>query len=123
MLQAVSEEDSRRWNREVELLSQSASLEDRVVSILMDLKVGGSGNGGDSSRAKAAAILKMLRTPADLVKAKLATEISEEVRRMVMHDIRSGCGECHWTNDYILGRVKELDRIVSEDFKRENEEA
>lgn len=123
MMQGASEEESRRWDREVELLSQSSSLEDRVVSILMDLKVGGSGRGGDSSRAKAAAILKMLRAPDDLVKAKLSAEISEEVRRMVMHDIRSGCGECHWANDYILGRVKELDRIVNEDFKRENEEA
>jgi hypothetical protein len=118
MLTIVPEEESRRWREEVQLLSQSASLEDRVVSILMDLKIGGGGQGGDRARAKAAAILQMLRTPVDLVKAKLAAEISEEVRRMVMHDLRAGCGECHWANEYVLERVKALDKIVQGDSKR-----
>jgi len=53
MMQIVSEEDSRRWREEVKHLRQSASLEDRIVAIMMDLEIGGSGNGGDPARAKA----------------------------------------------------------------------
>lgn len=60
-MQIVSEEESRRWNAEVERLRKSESREDQVMSILMDLEIGRSGNGGDSARAKAKAICELFQ--------------------------------------------------------------
>lgn len=60
-MQIVSEEESRRWKAEVDRLYASKSMEDKVLAILMDLKIGGSGNGGDSARAKAKAICELFK--------------------------------------------------------------
>jgi hypothetical protein len=111
MMQIVSEEESRRWREEVKHLQNSASLEDRVVSILMDLAIGGSGNGGELARAKAKAICKMFEQDQSPAKIKISVELAEEVRRSVMADIADGCGTCHWASEYIVDRVKELDRM------------
>lgn len=112
MIQGVTEEESRRWNAEMDLLYRSASLEDRVVAIMMDLKIGGTGHSGDKAREKAKAFLALLEQKG-AVSTKISVELADEVRRMVMADITEGCGKCHWANDYILDRVKELDKMRS----------
>jgi len=111
MMQIVSEEESRRWKEEVKFLSQSASLEDRIVSIMMNLEIGGSGNGGDPARAKAKAILKMFEFRESANQVKVSLELAEEVRRVVMADLTDGCGTCHWASEYIVERAKELDKM------------
>lgn len=111
MMQVVSEEESRRWKEEVKHLRNSASLEDRVVAILMDLEIGGSGNSGEPARTKARAICKMFEQDKSPAKIKISVELAEEVRRSVMADLTDGCGTCHWASEYIVGRVKELDRM------------
>lgn len=112
MMQIVSEEESRRWNAEMDLLYRSASLEDRAVAIMMDLKIGGSGYSGDKAREKVKAILALLQKDGQ-ASTKISVELAEEVRRTVMADITEGCGKCHWANDYIIDRVKELDKMRS----------
>jgi len=111
MMQIVSEEDSRRWREEVKHLRQSASLEDRIVAIMMGLEIGGSGNGGDPARAKAKAILKMFEFRESANQVKVSLELAEEVRRVVMADLTDGCGTCHWASEYIVERAKELDKM------------
>jgi len=108
-----SEEDNKRWKEEMGHLSRSASLEDRVVAILMDLNIGGHGDRGDGARAKAAAILKLFEFRESASQVKISLEVAEEVRRMVMADMAQGCGQCHWANDYVADRVKELEKIRS----------
>lgn len=112
MMQVVSEEESRRWNAEMDLLYRSASLEDRVVAIMMDMKIGGGGYSGDRAREKAKAILAFLEQSGK-ASTKISVEVAEEVRRLVMADITHGCGECHWANGYVVDRVKELDKMRS----------
>lgn len=56
MMEIVSDEESKRWQAEMEGLYRSEKLRDQVTAILMDLGIGGSGNSGDSARAKATAI-------------------------------------------------------------------
>ena len=113
MMQIVSEEESRRWREEVKHLRQSASIEDRVVAILMDLEIGGRGDGGEPARAKAAAICRLFQQSSSPASVTISLELAEEVRRSVMADLTDGCGTCHWASDYILDRVRELDKLRS----------
>jgi hypothetical protein len=106
-----SEEDNKRWREEMGHLSRSASLEDRVVAILMNTNIGGHGDCGEGARAKAQAILKLFEFRESANQVKISLELAEEVRRSVMADLTDGCGTCHWASDYILERVKELDKM------------
>lgn len=56
MMQMVPEEEQRRWQAEMETLYKSSKKEDQVLAILMDLKIGGAGDCGQSAKAKAKAI-------------------------------------------------------------------
>ena len=123
MMQIVSEEDSRRWKEEVKHLHHSTSLEDRVVAILMDLEVGGSGNSGEPARAKAAAICKLFEQHSSAASVKVSLELAEEIRRSVMADLTDGCGTCHWASEYITERVKELDRMRAKGIERVDQKA
>jgi hypothetical protein len=113
MMQIVPEEESKRWKEEVKHLYQSASLEDRIVAVMMDLEVGGSGSSGEPARAKAREILKMFEGQKSEAKIKISLELAEEVRRSVMADLTDGCGTCHWASEYILERAKELDKMMA----------
>lgn len=64
-MQIVSEEESKRWKAEIQRLRASESAEDRIVAILMDLEIGGSGNSGDPARAKARAICELTNLQKD----------------------------------------------------------
>lgn len=65
MIQMVSDEESKRWQAEMEGLYRSGCLEDRVVAILMDLKIGNRGDSGDGARAKAKAICSLVSEKKD----------------------------------------------------------
>jgi hypothetical protein len=57
----MTSEEQGAWVDEQIFLSKSASLEDRGVSIMMDMRIGGEGHSGDCARAKVKALLEMFR--------------------------------------------------------------
>lgn len=64
MLRAMSEDEIRERDERVQRLYASSNVEDQLVAILMDTRIGGTGEGEDVARAKACAVLEHLGHPA-----------------------------------------------------------
>jgi len=97
-MQIVSEEESRRWKAEVERLRASKSVEDQIVAILMDLEIGGSGNSGDSVRAKARAICELVNLQ--------VSELQKELAGLRHTGQHMTCGQCE--------QLRETQKLVGE---------
>ena len=61
MLRMMTKAAIDKWHRKVAKFRGSPSAEDRIVGILMDMSVGGSGGREDTSRVKAKEILRERR--------------------------------------------------------------
>ena len=58
MFLEMSDEESQKWKRRVQELSESSDTEDRIVAILMDSAIGGFGMIEETARKKAKELLQ-----------------------------------------------------------------